>query len=92
MYHTSNKSKTENNTQIGTIPKSNIKIVDCSFSCLSMGTKPAFVKWCAMQVLSMCELNATPNKQHGEHQYYKDLSRTLDIIYLTFVTQRLSYA
>ena len=44
------KSKRENKTQFGTIPKSNIKIVDF----ISMGTKPALVvKWCVMQVLSM---------------------------------------
>jgi hypothetical protein len=48
-------TKTENNTQIGTITKSNIKIVDCSISCLTMGTKPALVKWRAKQVLSMCK-------------------------------------
>jgi hypothetical protein len=33
------KSKTENNTQFGTIPKSNIKIVDFIY----MGTIPALV-------------------------------------------------
>ena len=34
---------------------------------------------------------ANPNKQHGEHRYFKELSRTLHIIYLISVTQKLSY-